>query len=288
MDNAYLVAFLLFMALFFVIRIMDMMNSHKDHLYELIINPKKEKLFTTIAKFCILLVFVVFCIGVILLNITNDNGLAKFSIERFGDFFGGTLGPIFSLLSFVGVLWALIVQINFQSSTEETSNEMLLMQKKQLELSEMKRDEESFYLLLENLTKRSNPELINHTYDLISSIQISEYDFGTFLARATLITPPAMRSRFAIFCRIVEHIESSPLLDNIKYIKVLRSFLEERECRLFYALATINYQGEISTIGTLHKNGFIDFSFGPHQEWMHVLHAINTKREREYGWKKKE
>lgn len=246
MKAYILAAFISFLSIFFVARSFDYLESRKSQIFKKISDTDVDALMLTVVKYVILAIVCTLVVGVFLLNYPfRDNGSA-YEPNKFGDFFGGTLGPILSFLSFIALLWTIRSQDLF-------SRQSLITQSQQLALANQQRDEESFYLLVGRLHELADPQLVSFADSMLKIAyneavrsrqahlsQGLDWNPDTFLLKfhdRIVLHCAALRIRFSLLCRIVEHIEASSLTNKKRFILILKSFMAETDIHIFYAMA---------------------------------------------------
>nr|WP_152029972.1 hypothetical protein [Pseudomonas sp. LPH1] len=127
------------------------MSQHQDS------NLQKEKLHPLHIVLISIMGFSILAITLALL-IYSNNFAAELSTSHsrwgeFGDFFGGTLNPIFGFLSVIALLLTITLQINEIKQTREAAQVSANALTKQLEISREQAQEQTFFRFLEELKK---------------------------------------------------------------------------------------------------------------------------------------
>jgi len=271
-QNVIYVIGLIFSLLFLLSVSIDYIKSRQDRILLGIKNSTSSKLIYITISLSISVIFLTASVGILLLHlqsgIDQSGNPTYFEPNKFGDFFGGTLGSLFSFLSFIAV----VISSHLQAQQQ---NEIL-------KLSENSKDEESFYLLLDRLSStydekatREGLKIAQHYFKKRSDLSDTKKaeEFACAAQNALWIN-------FRIFARLVYHIEHSSLPDKGRYFKILKAFMSPLQIGMYALIAKNNLMDEKDIVSIFKKKKFIGGSDLLDLEFTNFIDTLNENQKK--------
>lgn len=255
---------LVFIIGFVSFNFIDRAKSNKEQIYSALLKSPEPKTIHFIFIILLLVIAGVAAVGILFLNlqsgIDGDGNPVYFEPNKFGDFFGGTLGPILSFLSFISLLWTIYTQDKFSKNSIE-------IQEKQLRISMDQRNEESFFLLLgrfHEIRSQRGISLVDKSLREASAryVAVRQFDENpdailNLIASHSREAAREIEIQYKLFCRIVGFIDDSPRPSRKRMIPTLLSFIREEDSYIFQALAATQKFDDGNVYGLIYRMGLL-------------------------------
>lgn len=242
----------------------DRVKSNRERIYSALLKAPEPKAILIIFVALLFVIAGVAAVGILFLNlqsgIDGNGNPVYFEPNKFGDFFGGTLGPILSFLSFMALLWTIYAQDKFSKTSIE-------IQEKQLNISINQRNEDSFLLLLGRfyeIRDQNGIDMVDKSLREASAryVAIRKFDkhpdLLLYLIRG--FSREAIRKieiQYKIFCRLVDFINDSPESSRKRMVSTLLSFIREQDSYIFQAIAAAKEFDDGNVYKSIYRMGFL-------------------------------